>query len=86
MMKESAQKQIANMFAQTNRLDPKNIPVKVKGVIAHAAAPFYLFAECLEPSGLSNSPNPIDGLLITLTTRMYNVLSGTLSLLVLGRL
>lgn len=85
-MKESAQKQIMEMFARVNHLDPTNIPVKVKGVIAYSAAPFYLFAECLEPSGLSNSPNPIDGLLITLSTRMYNVVSGTLSLLALGRL
>lgn len=85
-MRESAQKQIVNLFARTNRLEPTNIPVKAKGVIAHAAAPFYLFAECLEPSGLSNSPNPIDGLLIALATRMYNVVSGTISLLVLGRL
>lgn len=85
-MKESAQKQIADMFARTNHLESKSIPVKIKGVIAHTAAPFYLFAECLEPSGLSNSPNPIDGLLITLATRMYNVVSGALSLLALGRL
>ncbi|MBA3755245.1 MAG: hypothetical protein H0X02_03015 [Nitrosomonas sp.] len=74
------------MFARTNRLDPKNIPSKVKNVIAYSAAPFYLFVECLEPSGLSNSPNPIDGLLITLVTRMYNVVIGMLSLLALGRL
>ena len=85
-MKESAQKQIADMFARTNHLESKHIPVKIKGVIAHTAAAFYLFAECLEPSGLSNSPNPVDGLLITLATRMYNVVSGALSLLALGRL
>lgn len=85
-MKESAQKQIMEMFARVNHLDTKSIPVKVKNVIAHSAAPFYLFAECLEPSGVSNSPNPIDGLLITLATRMYNVVSGTLSLLAIGRL
>lgn len=85
-MKESAQKQVVEMFARANHLDTKSIPVKVKDVLAHSAAPFYLFAECLEPSGLSNSPNPIDGLLITLVTRMYNVVSGTLSLLALGRL
>lgn len=85
-MKESAQKQIIEMFARANRLDQKNIPVKAKDVIAHAAAPFYLFAECLELSGLSNSQNPIDGLLITLARRMYNVVSVALSLLALGRL
>lgn len=85
-MKESAQKQIIDMFTRANRLGSKNIPVKVNSVIAHTAAPFFLFAECLESSGLSNSPNPIDGVLITLATRMYNVVSGTLSLLVLGRL
>lgn len=85
-MKESAQKQIVDMFARTNHLEPKNIPVKIKGVIAYTAAPLYLFEECLDPSGLSNSQNPVDGLLITLATRMYNVVSGTLSLLALGRL
>lgn len=85
-MKESAQKQIVDMFARTNRLELMNIPIKIKGVIAHTAAPLYLFEECLEPSGLSSSSNPIDGLLITLATRMYNVVSGTLSLLALGRL
>ncbi len=84
-MKESAQKQIMEMFARINHLDQKFMSVKVKGVIAHSAAPFYRFEECLEPSGLSNSPNPIDGLVITLSTRMYNVVSGTLSLLALGR-
>jgi len=84
-MKESAQKHIVDLFARTNHLERKNIPVKVMGVIAHAAAPFYLFVECLAPSGLPDSPNPIDGLLITLVKRMFDVVSGTVSLLVLGR-
>lgn len=85
-MKEAAQKEIMEMFARVNHLNPENIPVKVKGVIAHSAASFYLFVECLEPSGLSNSINSIDGLLITLTNRLYNVVSATLSLLALTRL
>jgi len=85
-MKELALKQIVCMFARINHLEPKYVPVKTKVVIAHTAAAFYLFEECLEPSGLSNSQNPVDGLLITLTTRMYNVVSGAVSLLALGRL
>jgi Family of unknown function (DUF5677) len=85
-MKETAQNEIVNMFARTNHLDTKNIPTKVKSVIAHAAAPMFLFKECLEFSDVSNSTNPIDGLLITMATRMYKVVSGTLSLLALGQL
>lgn len=84
-MKEAAQKQIVEIFATSNRLDQKAIPAKVRSVIAHTAAPVYLFTECLDPSGVSNSPNPIDGLLITQATRMFKVVSGMLSLLTLGQ-
>ena len=85
-MKEAAQKQIVSAFAQVNRLEPKHIPVNVKVVIAHAAAPFYLLFECLDPSGLSDSSNPIDGLLLTLAKRVYDTVSGTLSSAAQGRL
>lgn len=84
-MKEEAKKQIVSMFAAANRLDQKAIPAKLRSVIAHAVAPIYLFTECLEPSGLSGSPNPIDGLIITQATRMFRVVSGMLSLLALGQ-
>lgn len=84
-MKEAAQKQIVEVFARWNRIDQKTIPAKVRSVIAHTAAPMYLFSECLDPSGVSNSPNPIDGLLITQATRVFKVASGMLSLLALGQ-
>lgn len=72
-MKEAAQKKIVEIFSRSNRLDQKVIPAKVRSVIAHTSAPIYLFIECLDPSGVSNSPNPIDGLLITQATRMLTL-------------
>ena len=84
-MKEAAQKQIVEIFSRSNRLNQKTIPANVRSVIAHTSAPIYLFTECLDPSGLSNSPDPIDGLLITQATRMFKVVSGMLSLLTLGQ-
>lgn len=84
-MKENAKKQILDIFAHSNHLNSDCISDNVKSVITYSVAPFYLFLECLEPSGVSNSPDPINGLLITLATRMFKTVSGTLSLLSLGQ-
>lgn len=84
-MNEAAQKQIVEIYSRSNRLDQKAIPAKIRSVIAHTSAPIYLFTECLNPSGVSNSPSPIDGLLITQATRMFKVVSSMLSLLTLGQ-
>lgn len=83
-MKEAAQNKIVEIFSRANRIDQKTIPDKVRSVIAYTSAPTYLFIECLDPSGISNSPDPVDGLLITQATRMFEVVSSMLSLLTLG--
>ena len=83
-LNEAAQKQMVEIFSRCNHLDNKAIPEKVRSVIAYTAAPMYRFIESLEPSGVSSSPDPIDGLLINQANRLFNVVSGMISLLALG--
>lgn len=83
-MKDAALKKMVEIFSHRNHLDYNSIPEKVRSVIAFSVAPMYLFIESLEPSGVSSSPDPIDGLLITQANRLFNVASGMISLLVLG--
>lgn len=85
-MDPQARSQIVEIFCRDNNLISASIPDRIKHVIADVVAPYYLFVECLDPSGLSASPNPIDGLLITLTKRMHDVATGALSLLSLHKL
>ncbi len=73
------------MFCKANRLNSRDVAPGTETVIASVEAPFYLFLELLEPSGLIDSTDPIDGILITLLRRLHNTVSGTLALIVLGR-
>ncbi len=85
-MKEEAQQYIVSQFAKLNHLEAEDIPIKLNAVIANAAAPFYLLSECLDPSGLSSSHNPVDGVVLTLINRLYEVVSSALILAAHGRL
>lgn len=84
-MKPQARKSLATMFAKTNRLDSADIAPATETVIAAVEAPFYLFLELLEPSGLADSSEPVNGILITLLRRLHNTTSAALTLVVLGR-
>lgn len=54
---------IMDEFCRVNQIDTIPIAPKVRILIAHSATPFYLFAECLTPSGHDSSPDPVDGFL-----------------------
>ncbi|MFW5330495.1 DUF5677 domain-containing protein [Hydrogenophaga sp. ZJX-1] len=85
-MKPHARKTLAAMFCKTNRISSADIAPSTETVIASVEAPFYLFLELLEPSGLADSTDPVDGILITLLRRLHNTTSGALTLVVLGRI
>ncbi len=85
-MTPDARIKIAEIYIRQNRLIDSRIRPRIKALIAEAVAPFYLFVESLDLLGVANSTNPCDGLLITLTKRMYETASGILSLLAIGRL
>lgn len=84
-MRASAQQHIAQLFAKHNFLDFSVMPEKVKSSVAYATAPFLLWSECLPKSGVADAANPIDGILITMATRIYGTVSGMLSLLAMGK-
>ena len=85
-MKHQAQKSIAAMFSKSNGLDSALIAPSTETLIASVEAPFYLFLELLEPSGLADSTDPVDGIIITLLRRLHNTTSGALTLIVHGRI
>lgn len=73
------------MFCATNRLNAAAVAPSTEVVIANVEAPFGLFVEVLELSSFAESPDPVDGLLITLIRRLHDTVSGALALLALGR-
>ncbi len=85
-MKPQARKSLAAMFSKTNRLSAAAIAPATETIVASVEAPFYLFLELLESSGLADSTDPVDGILITLLRRLHNTTSGALTLVVLGRI
>lgn len=85
-MKPQARQSLAAMFSKSSRLDSAHIGPAAETLIASVEAPFYLFLELLEPSGLADSTDPVDGVLITLLRRLHNTTSAALTLTVLGRI
>lgn len=85
-MKPQARKSLAALFLKTNRLGSAHIAPATETLIASVEAPFYLFLELLESSGLADSTDPVDGILVTLLRRLHNTTSGALMLIVLGRI
>jgi len=84
-MKDLERKKLVELFTNNNQLGSLVIPLNTQKVIAEAAAPLYRFMECLEMSGMATSTNPVDGILINWVNRVYQVVSGMLSLLTLEK-
>jgi hypothetical protein len=85
-MRPDARSEIAVIYIRQNHLIESQIQPLMKTLISETVAPFYLFVESLDPLGIADSSNPCDGLLITMTKRMYEAASGVLSLLAIGKL
>lgn len=83
-MNDEAAMAIVETFIGTNRLQSYTIAPKARSLIAHAAAPYYLFAECLTPYGVDSSPDPVDGLILTLADRLFRTLSTGVVLVIRG--
>lgn len=84
-MSPSAQQTLLQMFCKNNRLIQGIVAPASAQTIAHVEAPFLLFLELLDPSGVSSSTNPVDGLLVTLLGRLHNTVAGSLVLLSTGQ-
>lgn len=84
-MNPQASKTICSMFCAANRLGAGVVAPSTEQVIANVEAPYGLFLEVLPTSPLADSPDPVDGLLITLIRRLHDTVSGALVLLALGR-
>jgi len=84
-MLPQAQQTIVGMFCQVNHLEPAIVSSATAEIIANVEAPYGLFIEMLDPSGLATSTDPVDGLLITMLGRLHETVSGALALLALGR-
>jgi len=84
-MNPQASKTLCTMFCATNRLNAAAVAPSTEVVIANVEAPFGLFVEVLELSSFAESPDPVDGLLITLIRRLHDTVAGALALLALGR-
>lgn len=84
-MDVKVQAQIAKIFAKNNHLNFEAMAGNTRSLVAYASAPFYLWAESLNPSPVAKSPDPIDGLLINLGTRVYGTVAAMLSLLAIGK-
>ena len=83
-MNDEATAAIVETFVGFNRLRSYTIAPKTRSLIAHAAAPYYLFAECLTPYGVDSSPDPVDGLILTLADRLFRTLSTAVVLVIRG--
>jgi hypothetical protein len=73
------------MFCKANHLDAAIVAPSTEIVVAHAEATFGLFVECLQSADVRSSPDPVEGLLITLIGRLHDAVSGALALLVIGK-
>jgi hypothetical protein len=67
-------------------LDRKGMPAGLESSIFAVSAPFFLYIESLEETGLASSNDPVDGLLTTLVNRCFNAVTGGLALLATGHL
>lgn len=85
-MKPEAIETILRIFCNSRGLDVSILPKGAKDAVIAVSTPFYLFVECLEPAGIADSENPVDGLLITLTRRTFDSVSGTIALAAIGHL
>lgn len=84
-MKEFERKKLVELFTNCNQLGSLVVPLNTQKVIAEAAAPLYLFVACLETNDTASSQDPVDGILISWINRIYQAVSGMLSLLALEK-
>jgi len=79
-------KPIIKDFLNKRGLSSDLLSSALKKTIVAISNPFFLLGENMIASGVENSSDPVDGLLITTTMREFNTVTGSLALIAIGHL
>ncbi len=84
--RETVARLILADFCTRRGIAVETLPSGLKTTIVAVSTPFQLYVESLDLAGISESENPVDGLLATLAYRVFNSVCGSLALVAIGQL
>ena len=84
-MSETTPKSLANMFCEHHAIEMRSVGPDLRALIEGVVAPYYSLMSDITKSPIATSPDPIDGLLLKMVSRCFDVVEATLLLIALNK-